>query len=72
MFKLASIGKTVVKTTLQKIAPATKTIASTGSKMTLGLVKLPLTSLLKLSSSMMPMIGSALLGSIYLLIKLIK
>lgn len=64
MLKLASLGKT----TLSKVAPLGKQVAKAGLTTA---VKLPLT-LARLSSSMIPMIGSVVLGGIYLLIKSMK
>lgn len=61
MFKVAKIAGS----TLSKVAPTIgKTALSTA-------VKLPLTAL-KMTSSMIPMVGSALLGGIMLLYQFMK
>lgn len=71
MFKVAKIAS-IGKNTLSKIASPLKTTGSVLAKTTLGAIKLPFGSLMKMTSSMIPMMGSALLGGIYLLIKLLK
>jgi hypothetical protein len=61
MFKVAQIAKT----TLTKVAPTVgKAALSTATK-------LPL-SIAKLSSSIIPMLGSVILGGLYLLVKSMK
>jgi hypothetical protein len=65
MFKVATV---VAKTTLSKVAPVAKVVGKAGLSTA---IKLPL-SLAKLSSSMIPMLGSIFLGGIYLLVKSMK
>lgn len=61
MMKIAQVSKTA----LSKVAPTIgKTVVSTA-------VKLPLT-LAKLTTGILPIIGSVVLGGIYLLIKSMK
>jgi hypothetical protein len=65
MFK---VGQIVAKTTLSKIVPVSKVV---GKAALSSAIKLPLT-LAKMSSSLLPMFASAILGGIYLLIKIMK
>lgn len=69
MFK---VGSLVAKSTLSKLSIGTagKSVGSVVAKTTLGAVKLPFSSLLKMSSSIVPMMGSAVLGGLFLLFKL--
>lgn len=75
MFK---VGSLVAKSTLSKlsigksVSTAGKSVGSVVAKTTLGAVKLPFSSLLKMSSSIVPMMGSAVLGGLFLLFKLMQ
>jgi hypothetical protein len=65
MMKVATV---VAKTTLSKVAPVAKVVGKAGLSTA---IKLPL-SLAKLTSSMLPMLGSVVLGGLYLLVKSMK
>jgi hypothetical protein len=65
MMKVATV---VAKTTLTKVAPVAKVVGKAGLSTA---IKLPL-SLAKFTSSMLPMLGSVVLGGLYLLVKSMK
>jgi hypothetical protein len=76
MFKIAQLA---TKTTLSKVAPVSKSFFSklapagkmVGNATLSTAIRLPL-SLAKMSLTLLPMIGSAVFGGIYLLIKFMK
>ena len=61
MFKVAQVAKT----TLSKVAPTVGKVALSTA------IKAPL-ALAKFTSSMIPMLGSVILGGLYLLVKSMK
>jgi hypothetical protein len=65
---MLKVGQIVAKSILSKIAPVGKVVVKAALS---SAIKLPLTSA-KMSSSLLPMIASARLGGIYLLIKIMK